>query len=226
MNHTNLFSKMLLLNKPLSLRCVTLRFDYDCSQLITTTVITTNLTYLNLLFYTKTFDEILFYVLIPILRIQKSLRQMNAIIKHPIILEYDTTFNIPNPLSMNKNDLPRVVSLKKFFLEILTQFDINSLGIILYCMPNLQQISFTFIAEYLDTSFINILFNGNIWQQILINYVPYLKKFDIYISVLTDKGLFDLKSILDSFRCFVTQYNGWNMSVTRLRAFEKPKKCK
>ncbi|CAF4897000.1 unnamed protein product [Rotaria sp. Silwood2] len=135
-------------------------------------------------------------------------------------------FSIPNPLSMNKNDLPRVVSLKKFFLEILTQFDINSLGIILYCMPNLQQISFTFIAEYLDTSFINILFNGNIWQQILINYVPYLKKFDIYISVLTDKGLFDLKSILDSFRCFVTQYNGWNMSVTRLRAFEKPKKCK
>ncbi|CAF4753646.1 unnamed protein product, partial [Rotaria sp. Silwood2] len=125
-----------------------------------------------------------------------------------------------------KNDLPTVASLKKFDLQILTKFDIHSLDVILHCMPNLNELIFTFITKISNTPFIDILFNGHIWQQILINHVPYLNKFNIHISVLTDKGLFDLKSILDSFRCFVTQCDGWHMAVTRLQPFERPIKCK
>ncbi|CAF3211177.1 unnamed protein product [Rotaria sp. Silwood2] len=221
-NHPHLFSEIVLFNIPLSVRCATLRFHYGCSQLITTTIINTNLTYLDLLFYGKTFDQILCYFLIPILRIQKSLRQMNVIIKHPNMSQHNTNFNIPNHLSINKNDLPTVASLKKFDLQILTKFDIHSLDVILHCMPNLNELIFTFITKISNTPFIDILFNGHIWQQILINHVPYLNKFNIHISVLTDKGLFDLKSILDSFRCFVTQYDGWHMAVTRLQPFERP----
>ncbi|CAF1474791.1 unnamed protein product, partial [Rotaria sordida] len=130
---------------------------------------------------------------------------------------------ISNALSINKNDLPIVASLKKFDLQILTQFDIHSLGLILHCMPNLHEISFTFITKDLNTPFIDVLLNGNIWQQILISHVQYLNKFNIHISLLTDEGLFDLKSILDSFRCFVTQFDGWHMAISRLETFEGPR---
>ncbi|CAF1462892.1 unnamed protein product [Rotaria sordida] len=126
---------------------------------------------------------------------------------------------IPNALSINKDDLPIVASLKKFDLQILTQFDIHSLSLILYCMPNLQDINFTFITEYIDTPYIHVLLNGNIWQQILISHVPYLNTFNIYISLLTNDGLFDLQSILDSFRCFLTQFDGWHMAISRLETF-------
>ncbi|CAF3871959.1 unnamed protein product [Rotaria sordida] len=128
---------------------------------------------------------------------------------------------IPNALSINKDDLPIVASLKKFDLQILTQFDIHSLSLILYCMPNLQDINFTFITEYLDldTPYIDVLLNGNIWQQILISHVPYLNTFNIHISLLTNDGLFDLQSILDSFRCFLTQFDGWHMAISRLETF-------
>ncbi|CAF1644962.1 unnamed protein product [Rotaria sordida] len=126
---------------------------------------------------------------------------------------------IPNALSINKDDLPIVASLKKFDLQILTQFDIHSLSLILYCMPNLQDINFTFITEYFDTPYIDVLLNGNIWQQILISHVPYLNTFNIHISLLTNDGLFDLQSILDSFRCFLTQFDGWHMAISRLETF-------
>ncbi|CAF1471388.1 unnamed protein product [Rotaria sordida] len=221
-NHAHLFSEMVLLNIPLSLRCATLRFHYDYSQLITSTIINTNLTYLELLFY-GTFDKISIYSLISVLRIYKSLRQLNVIIKSPNMIQHNTNFNISNALSINKNDLPIVASLKKFDLQILTQFDIHSLGLILHCMPNLHEISFTFITKDLNTPFIDVLLNGNIWQQILISHVQYLNKFNIHISLLTDEGLFDLKSILDSFRCFVTQFDGWHMAISRLETFEGPR---
>ncbi|CAF3296569.1 unnamed protein product [Rotaria sp. Silwood2] len=217
-NHAHLFSEMVLLNTPLSLRCATLRFHYDYPELITSTIINTNLTYLKLLFY-GAFDKISIYSLIPVFRIHKSLQQLNVIIKSSEMLRYITNINIPNALSINKDDLPIVASLKKFDLQILTQFDIHSLSLILYCMPNLQDINFTFITEYLDTPYIDVLLNGNIWQQILISHVTYLNTFNIHISLLTNDGLFDLQSILDSFRCFLTQFDGWHMAISRLETF-------
>jgi hypothetical protein len=123
-------------------------------------------------------------------------------------------FSIPNPLSINKDDLPIVSSIKKFDLQVLTPCDIHSVGLVLSCMPNLRELNFTLVTEYLDTTLGDVLLNGNIWQKILINHVPYLNKFDIHISLIRE-GLFDLKSILDSFRCFVTQYDDWHMAVSQ-----------
>lgn len=72
-NHAHLFSEIVLLNIPLSLRCATLGFHYDYPELIRSTIMNTNLTYLELLFY-GTFDKISIYSLIPLLHIHKSLR--------------------------------------------------------------------------------------------------------------------------------------------------------
>ena len=108
-------------------------------------------------------------------------------------------------------------------MQILTHCDVHSLGLILSCMPNLHEFSFTFIMERFAIPFNDVLLDGNIWQNILTIHVPYLNKFDIHISVMREE-LFGLKSILDSFRCFVTQYDGWHMAVSRWETFEK--KCK
>jgi hypothetical protein len=110
-------------------------------------------------------------------------------------------------------------------LQILTQFDIHSLSLILSCMSNLRELNFTYITEHLDTPFIDLLINGNIWQQILTSHVPYLNKFNIHMSLLTPERL-DLKSILDSFRCFVRQYHGWQMAVSQWETYGHSIPCK
>jgi hypothetical protein len=90
-NDAHLFSEMVLLNTPFSLRRVTLRFHYDYPELIRSAIMTTNLTYLELLFY-GTFYKISIYSLIPVLRMHKSLRQVNVIIKSPKKSQRDTNF--------------------------------------------------------------------------------------------------------------------------------------
>ncbi|CAF0908414.1 unnamed protein product [Rotaria sordida] len=152
--------------------------------------------------------------------------------KHPsqlddiYILEHSTEqqrnlfHHIPNVQSINEDDLPRVASLKIFDLHILTQCDIHSLGLILHCMPNLREFSFTFIVEHLHTLFIDVLLNGNNWQQILTSHLSHLTKFDIHMSFLTHDGLVNSKLILDSFRCFCTQYDGWHMAISRWKTFQ------
>ena len=67
----------------------------------------------------------------------------------------------------------------------MTQCDIHSLGLILHCMPNLQEFSFTLIVERLHTPFIDVFLNGNNWQQMLASHSSYLTKFDIHMSFLT-----------------------------------------
>ena len=90
-NHAHLFSEMVLLNTPFSLRCATLRFHYDYPELMRSTIISTNLIYLELLFY-ESFDKMSIYSLIPILRIHKSLRQLNVIIKNSNMSQHNTNF--------------------------------------------------------------------------------------------------------------------------------------
>jgi hypothetical protein len=135
-------------------------------------------------------------------------------------------FSNPNVLSINKDKLPRVTSLKIFDLHIFTQCNIHSLARVLHCMPNLQKFSFTFIVEYLHTPFIDVLLNGINWQQMLTSHVPHLIKFDIHISFLTHNGLLNSKLILDSFRCFLTQYHGWHMAISRWTTFQRSILCK
>jgi hypothetical protein len=129
-------------------------------------------------------------------------------------------FSVSNPLFLNKDDLPIVSSLQTFNLQILTHCDIHSLGLILYCMPNLHELNFTFIMEHRAIPFNDVLLNGNIWQNLLTIHVPHLNKFDIHISLVREE-LFDLKSILDSFRCFITQYDGWHMAASQWKTLHE-----
>ena len=107
-------------------------------------------------------------------------------------------FSISNPLFINKDDLPIVSSLQTFNLQILTHCDIHSLGLILYCMPNLHELNFTFIMEHRAIPFNDVLLNGNIWQNLLTIHVPHLNKFDIHISLMREE-LFDLNRFLIRF---------------------------
>ncbi|CAF4550065.1 unnamed protein product, partial [Rotaria sp. Silwood2] len=130
-------------------------------------------------------------------------------------------FSIPNLLSLNEDDLPKIPSLKILDLQIFTEFDIHSLHHILHCIPNLQDFSFSLIIEHLDTPFIDDLLDGNNWQQILIRHVSNLNKFNFHMSFLTDEGLFDLNLVLNSFRCFLTRYDNWHMAISRWETFEE-----
>ena len=135
-------------------------------------------------------------------------------------------FSIPNLPSINEDDLPTILSLKILDLQILTQCDIHSLDFILHCMPNLQEFSLTLITGRLDTSFIDVLLDGNNWQQMLTRRISNLNKFDFHISFLTDQGLFDLNLILDSFHYFLARYDGWHMAISRWETFKGFIPCK
>jgi hypothetical protein len=87
----HLVSEMVLLDTPFSLRCATLRFHYDYPELMRSTIMTTNLIYLELLFY-GSFDKMSIYSLIPILRIHKSLRQLNVLIRSSKMSQYNINF--------------------------------------------------------------------------------------------------------------------------------------
>ncbi|CAF3743671.1 unnamed protein product [Rotaria sordida] len=135
-------------------------------------------------------------------------------------------FSVLNILSINEDDLPTSLLLKSFDLQILTQCDVDSLDIILRCMPNLREFTFTFIVGPLDTPYYNILLDGNNWQQVLTSRVPYLNKFDFHMSFYMFEESFNLDLILNSFRCFVTQYDDWHMAISRWKTFQEPISCK
>ena len=80
-SHAHLFSKEILLDAPSTLRQVTLRIHYHYPELMSGTVISTNLTYLELIFW-GTHDTISIYALVPILRIHRSLRKLYVIIQY------------------------------------------------------------------------------------------------------------------------------------------------
>ena len=137
-------------------------------------------------------------------------------------------FSAPNLPPLNEDDLPILPLLKSFDLQIPTIYDINLLSLILRCMPTLREFSFTYIEEYLDPLFIDTFIDGNHWQQILTNRVPYLNQFNFHISFITEKNntSFDLDWIVDSFRCFLTQYAGWHMAASQWQTFKDSIPCK
>lgn len=79
-SHAHLFSKEILLDTPSTLRHVTFRIYYHYPELIDVTIINTNLTYLELIFYEK-YSNLSIAVLVPILDIHSSLRQIHVTIK-------------------------------------------------------------------------------------------------------------------------------------------------
>ena len=85
------FSQLILIDTPSTLRSTSLYFHYNHSQIATTSILTTNLTHLQIIFY-GTLNDISIYSLIPLLRIHRALRTLCVTIKstevpnnHPII---------------------------------------------------------------------------------------------------------------------------------------------
>ncbi|CAF1403818.1 unnamed protein product [Adineta steineri] len=128
--------------------------------------------------------------------------------------------NIPNFPSINEDDLPAIPILKILNLQIFTQCNIHSLSLILHCMSNLQELSLTLVNNHMNQWLIDSFINGNNWQRMLTGYVANLKVFDFHMSFLMDNRLLDLNLILNSFRYFVTHYNGWHMGISRWITYE------
>jgi len=83
-------------------------------------------------------------------------------------------------------------------------------------MPNLIQLTITFML--LNKTLINIIdvLDGQFWKELLSRHAPRLCKFDFFISVVyTGQLLVNLDGIVDSFEYFVTRYDGWHMAASR-----------
>ena len=74
------FSQLILIDTPSTLRSTSLYFHHNHSQIATTSIITTNLTCLQIIFY-GTLNDISIFSLIPLLRIHRSLRTLCVTIK-------------------------------------------------------------------------------------------------------------------------------------------------
>ncbi|CAF4118955.1 unnamed protein product, partial [Rotaria sordida] len=123
---------------------------------------------------------------------------------------------VPSLPPIDETSLPISSSLKSFDLQIvMARCDIRSIGLILRCMPNLHRFVFTLIVDFNISPFIMDLTNGKNWQEILTTYVPYLTKFDFYISFITSGMAIDLNEILNSFRCFLKLYYQWQIGINR-----------
>ncbi|CAF4926457.1 unnamed protein product [Rotaria sp. Silwood1] len=119
--------------------------------------------------------------------------------------------------------VPVLSSLEFFDLQTTTMCCIDSLSVILRCLPNLRQFIFTLIASEQISHYINDLLDGHHWQRILTNHVPHLKTFDFLIDLLGTQALLNIDYIVHSFQYFVVHYDGWHMTVERSRfCVEKP----
>jgi hypothetical protein len=135
-------------------------------------------------------------------------------------------FSVPNLSSINQNDLPILLSLKSFDLQVLTKCDIHSLRLILRCMPNLQEFNLTLFIGLLGRQYFHILLDGNNWQQMVASHVPYLKKFEFHICFFIMPEPMDIDGILNSFQYFVTQFDGWHMAISRWKIYRGVTPCK
>ncbi|CAF3017485.1 unnamed protein product [Rotaria sp. Silwood2] len=93
--------------------------------------------------------------------------------------------------------------------------DIQLIGLILRCMPNLHRFVFTIIVDKNISPFMMDLINGENWREMLTCHVLYLNKFDFHISLLTNGQPIDLDNILNSFRSFINLYEKWDMCISR-----------
>ncbi|CAF3298577.1 unnamed protein product [Rotaria sp. Silwood2] len=208
------FSQLILVDTPETLRSTALYFHYNHPQIVTIKTVATNLTHLQIVFY-GTLNDVSIYSLIPLLRIHSALRSLCVTIKsteQPMSI----SINVPSLPSINEDDLPKSLLLKKFDLQIvMIRCDIQLIGLILRCMPNLHRFVFTIIVDKNISPFMMDLINGQNWREMLTCHVPYLNKFDFHMSLLTNGQPIDLDNILNSFRSFINLYEKWDMCISR-----------
>jgi hypothetical protein len=80
------FSQLILVDTPETLRSTNLCFHYHHPQIATTSIVTTNLTHLQVIFY-GTLNDVSIYSLIPLLRIRHVLRSLCVTIKSTKVAE-------------------------------------------------------------------------------------------------------------------------------------------
>ena len=83
-SHAHQFSQMVLVNTPATLCSATLLFHYDHSELMRSVISSTQLTYLELMFYGE-LENLSIHSLIPVLRIHVRLRHLVVIIENSIV---------------------------------------------------------------------------------------------------------------------------------------------
>lgn len=143
------------------------------------------------------------------------MKDINSIVYFRI-KKYVFFLSVPSLPSITQDDLPKSLSLKSFDLEIaMARCDIHSIGLILRCMPNLHRFVFTLLVDLNISPFTMDLINGKNWHEMLTSHVPYLNKFDFYISLLTNGEPIDLDNILNSFKCFLNLYHQWDICITK-----------
>ncbi|CAF3917585.1 unnamed protein product [Rotaria sordida] len=207
-------TRTILMHKSSSLRSVMLRYNYDYLDISTYTSIASNLISLDLLM-SGTLNIVSLYSILPILRVCHRIRYLHVIINHQIIPEYvNLNVSIRHPF-INENNLPISPQVTTFDLSTFGICDFRSIAYILRCMPNLIRFKFLHGTQRVPLPVVDNLVNGYAWQQMLETYVPFLSKFDFFISILKKYRKLDLDMVVNSFQHFVEKYPKWQMIIDR-----------
>ena len=126
-------------------------------------------------------------------------------------------FSAPLPRVNNTDGGVSILTdLTLFELYTVDVEDISFLEDILNCMPNLLQLTITFMLKKKVLSNIIDVLDGTYWQELLSQDAPRLCKFDLFVTVVYNGlEMVDLDDIVDSFEYFITRYDDWNMTVSR-----------
>jgi hypothetical protein len=111
---------------------------------------------------------------------------------------------IPLPSINDLPILPRVISLQ---LIIIARCDSCSISYILRCMPNLIRFNFILGIGKRELPFPGELLDGDVWKQMLEDYVPCLSKFEFHMAIVKKYPKLDLDIVVNSFECFVGKYS-------------------
>ncbi|CAF1072069.1 unnamed protein product [Adineta ricciae] len=118
---------------------------------------------------------------------------------------------IPRLLTSFVTHPPIVLSLTSFYLHIISFCDLESLRVVLRCMPNLRQLVLTIVPtpsilpRYAD------IFKGDEWEKLLTSLFSQLNLFDLLVSVEYPTLPLDPAVIVNSFDCFTKKYDDWQL---------------
>ncbi|CAF3013411.1 unnamed protein product [Rotaria sp. Silwood2] len=221
-NHTELCEKekqytsqTILAHQSSSLRSLDFVFCFNHSHLTTPVTLNWTLTSMTLTFYDLP-CYLSIYCVLHVFHIYRALRRLRVFISIPISPNIQHAYTPTLPTAFQDN-LPVLPYLKFFDLQTTTMCNIDSISVILRCMPNLRQFVFTLTSSKQISRYIHDLLDGYGWQQILTSHASNLKKFDFLIGLFGIRAFINMDYIVHSFQYFVAHYDGWHMTIERSR---------
>ncbi|CAF0820182.1 unnamed protein product [Rotaria sordida] len=200
-NHMQLYEKekqyisqTILTHQSFSLRSLDFVFYFNHSHLTTAVTLNWTLTSMSLTFYDLP-RRLSIYCVLHVFHIYRALRRLRVLISIPTNPNIYHAYAPMLPAAFQDN-LPVLPYLKFFDLQTITMCNIDSLSIILRCMPNLRQFIFTITSSKRISRYIRDLLDGYKWQHL----------FSI-------RAVINMDDIIHSFQYFVEHYDGWHMSV-------------